>query len=194
MKTYQYIKFFIFLTLGTLILIFNETLIGYIPHLVGSIMLLYGIEDSIVKLCLKEINEDIGKAIDNLLIIMLGIILFFLTDPSKFTIVCIIWSTWSILREGWEIKEKAIEKSNSLVLSIVNIIESIVVIVFAVMLIFSPTEHHAHFHIILLGIELILEVVFPAIDKYASKHFGKSKLLEKIQEKEIDLIKEELES
>ena len=194
MKTYQYIKFFIFLTLGTLILIFNETLIGYIPHLVGSIMLLYGIEDSIVKLCLKEINEDIGKAIDNLLIIMLGIILFFLTDPSKFTIVCIIWSTWSILREEWEIKEKAIEKSNSLVLSIVNIIESIVVIVFAVMLIFSPTEHHAHFHIILLGIALILEVIFPVIDKYASKHFGKSKLLEKIQEKEIDLIKEELES
>ena len=61
--------------------------------------------------------------------------------------------------------EKAIEKSNSLVLSIVNIIESIVVIVFSVMLIFSPTEHHAHFHIILLGIELILEVVFPVIDK-----------------------------
>lgn len=194
MKTYQYIKFFIFLTLGTLILIFNETLIGYIPYLVGSIMLLYGIEDSIVKLCLKEISEDIGKAIDNLLIIMLGIILFFLTDPSKFSIVCIIWSTWSILREEWEIKEKAIEKSNSLVLSIVNIIESIVVIVFSVMLIFSPTEHHAHFHIILLGIELILEVVFPVIDKYASKHFGKNKLLEKIQEKEIDLIKEELES
>ena len=33
-----------------------------------------------------------------------------------------------------------------------------------------------------------------SLAKYASKHFGKSKLLEKIQEKEIDLIKEELES
>ena len=42
-------------------------------------------------------------------------------------------------------------------------IESIVVIVFSVLMIAHPTEHHAHTHIYLLGIELLLEVIFPQL-------------------------------
>ncbi|MBP5342726.1 hypothetical protein J6Y73_02230 [bacterium] len=187
MKIYKPLKFAFYLLLGVLVLIFNEPLLEYVPYLVGSVMLLYGIEDSILKLALKEFKEEIGKSLDNLLIIMLGIILFFLNKPEQFAVVCIIWSTWSILREEWEIKEKAIENSKSLIISIVNVIESIVVIIFSVMLIFNPTEHHAHAHIILLGIELILEVLFPLLDDIFGKVFKKSELLEKVQNKEKEL-------
>ena len=187
MKTYKIIKFVFYILLGTLILIFNNPLLEYVPFLVGSIMILYGLEDTIVKIFLKEFKEDITKSVDNLLIIMLGIILFFLNKPEHFVSACIIWATWSILREEWEIKEKAIEESNSLIIAIVNVIESIVLIVFSILLIFSPTEHHAHVHIILLGIELMLEVIFPVLDDLFSKLFPKSKLLENIQEKEKEL-------
>ena len=86
-----------------------------------------------------------------------------------------------------KIKEKAIEQSNSLVIAIINVIESIVLIVFSILLIFSPTEHHAHVHIILLGIELMLEVIFPVLDEIFYKMFNKNKLLENIQEKEKEL-------
>ena len=187
MKIYKIIKFIFYMLLGLLVLIFNESLTDYIPLFVGSIMILYGVEDTILKLFLKEFREDITKSVDNLLIIMLGVILFFLNEEEHFVSVCIIWATWSILREEWEIKEKAIEKSNSLVISIVNIIESIVVIVFSIMLIFNPTEHHAHVHIYLLGIELMLEVIFPLLDELFSKCTKKSKFLENIQEKEKEI-------
>ena len=43
----------------------------------------------------------------------------------------------------------------------ISIVESIVIIVLSVSMIMNPTEHHAHVHVILLGIELILEVAFP---------------------------------
>ena len=187
MKVYKIIKFIFYILLGVLILIFNAALLEYVPFLVGSIMILYGVEDTILKLFLKEFREDITKSVDNLLIIMLGIIMFFLNKPEQFASACIIWATWSILREEWEIKEKAIEKSNSLIISIVNVIESIVLIVFSIMLIFSPTEHHAHVHIYLLGIELMLEVIFPVLDEIFYKMFNKNKLLENIQEKEKEL-------
>ena len=187
MKVYKIIKFIFYILLGVLILIFNAALLEYVPFLVGSIMILYGVEDTILKLFLKEFREDITKSVDNFLIIMLGIIMFFLNKPEHFVPACIIWATWSILREEWEIKEKAIEQSNSLVIAIINVIESIVLIVFSILLIFSPTEHHAHVHIILLGIELMLEVIFPVLDEQFSKLFPKSKLLENIQEKEKEL-------
>ena len=48
------------------------------------------------------------------------------------------------------------------------------------MMVLEPTEHHAHVHIILLGVELILEVMFPifnnAIDGFLDKRKKEAKL------------------
>ena len=76
--------------------------------------------------------------------------------------VCVIWGTWSILREAFEFAEN----SESLMHKgpgLCSMIESIVVIVLSITMIAHPSEHHAHVHIFLLGIELILEVVFPLL-------------------------------
>ena len=48
-------------------------------------------------------------------------------------------------------------------------------------MIVDPVEHHAHVHIILLGIELILEVIFPIFYGFLDKQ------IEKKQQKEASL-------
>ena len=88
----------------------------------------------------------------------------------SFESVCIIWATWSILRECIEIKESVIEIKN-LPISIISGIESIVIIVFSVILIVNPTEHHALIHTFLLAAELILNpLVFLVDEFYKTKH------------------------
>lgn len=67
----------------------------------------------------------------------------------------------------------------------------------------EPVEHHAHVHIFLLGIELILEVIFPFVNMYIDHYL----LLRDAKKKglpiptgpisldiEEDILKEELES
>ncbi|MBO4263018.1 MAG: hypothetical protein J5903_04470, partial [Clostridia bacterium] len=54
---------------------------------------------------------------------------------------------------------------------IINIAESITVIVLSVGMIITPSFHHAHLHIIILGIELILEIVFASLEYlYDNRH------------------------
>ena len=168
MKKSQIIKTIVFCTLGVLILIFNNQLVEYANYLVGSLMIIYGIEDSIIKISSHLVKDETPKCLDDLLIVVLGVILLFLNQDKHFVPLCIIWATWAILREEWEISE-VIHEYKVLGVKIVNILESIAVIVISILFIFSPTEHHVHIHIVVLGFELILEVMFPLIEKIFEK-------------------------
>ena len=55
----------------------------------------------------------------------------------------------------------------------ISFIESVVVIILSIEMIVDPVEHHAHIHIILLGIELILEVIFPIFYGFLDKQIEK---------------------
>ena len=79
-------------------------------------------------------------------------------------VTCVIWATWSIVRESFEIKELVTE-IKSWTLTIISGIESIAVIVFSVMLILEPGEHHAMIHMYLLLFELILTPLIPLLDE-----------------------------
>ena len=91
--------------------------------------------------------------------------------PLEYSAVCIIWATWSIVRESHEIKELVTEIV-SVPLTIISGLESIAVIVLSIMLIAEPTHHHAMIHIYLLLAELILTPLVPMLDEYfeSKKH------------------------
>ena len=162
-KKYQIIKTTLFIIIGILVLVFANTLTNNAYLLVGGLMLMYGIEDLTVEIITKKFTKDVPKVANNFLIILLGVVSLFLGPEQHFKSLCIIWATWAILREAWEVEEVVLHLKNK-VIAIISTIESLAVIVICVFFIFEPTIEHVHIHVILLGIELILEVLFPLLN------------------------------
>ena len=89
--------------------------------------------------------------------LLIGIILFVVSyDIIK---VCLVWGVWSILRESKEMAE-AITKLSARKTEIINVVESVIIIALSFTMILEPNESHAYLHIILLGIELVIVVLF----------------------------------
>ena len=174
MKRFDLIKTILFTIIGILILIFNNVLIDYANYLIASVMIVYSLTDIIHKISSHEIKIEFSKFLNDFLIIILAVILVFLASPEEFVQLCIIWATWAILREEWEISE-VLHRYRIKVLGIINILESLFAITISIIFIFSPTVEHLHTHIIILGIELILEVGFPILEKLFEKKLHKEK-------------------
>ncbi|MBQ7249942.1 MAG: hypothetical protein IJS37_01135, partial [Bacilli bacterium] len=92
-----------------------------------------------------------------------GIVL--IAAPLPFDHVCVIWATWSIIRESYEIKE-IVTDFKTVTPRVLSGVESIIVIVFSVLLILNPMEHHAAIHMGLLVAELILSPLVVLIDEF----------------------------
>ena len=147
MKKWEYIRLCIFTFVGILVMIFYKTLYRYVNDIVGTVMIVYGIE---------EITS--GS-----ILIVLGLVeLVLLKGEKNFESACVIWAVWAILREGKELSEviRKITKKHPFV---INAAESIVSLVLSVLLILEP-KGHAHVHLILLGIELVSKVWFEFVD------------------------------
>ena len=178
-RFYKLAKLIIFATMGVLVLVFNKAIMSnegaLINGVVGAIIAIYGLEGLILPLVRKQWKEKQVVILNCAINILIAVMIFLLENhPHEFRVVCIIWSIWSIMREGEEIVEKGFGGiKEHPITSIVNFAESIVVIVFSVMLIcakdFYELEHHAHAHVILLGIELIIEVVWVYIADFEAK-------------------------
>lgn len=178
-RTILTIRFFLYLAVGILIIIFNTQLMDDIPQLVGSMMIIFGLEGIIKEIKLKTIDTEYTRFYDNEILIALAIVLFFIGDKD-FEVSCTIWAVWSILREGRELAEEMHKRKISIA-SNLSILESVIVIILSIILIIDPIKH-ARSHIILLGVELILAVIFPTIDYYTSKY--KKKKIEKAESAE----------
>ena len=158
MNLWQKIKTVLYIIAGLLVIIFHEFCLNNVPYVVGTVMLAYGLED-IIYWIIKGFYKEESKFYEGLALVILSVIMIFLVRDN-FTTCLVIWGVWSILREGKELNESIrclIEKKPG----IINLIESIVIIILSTTLIIEPVVHHAHVHIFLLGIELLLEVVFP---------------------------------
>ncbi len=168
MKIYKYIKLAIFAVFAVLVFVYRESLLVDLHYLVGALILLYGAEEAIVdtfvykKNCYKKFWFIFG-----LVETMIGIIV--LCSIRDYVTVCVIWGVWSILREAVEIHEITSGEVKG-VAAILSGIESIVAIVFSIMLIITPTEHHAKTHIYLLIIELIVTALVPVIEDVFDKN------------------------
>ncbi len=182
MKTYKIIRTIIYIALGVLTFIFNEQLVQeeqyVLNYLVGGAMLLFSFETVIILLVSKEFKHQTLKFVTQLLTLILGIILLTAINgnPEQVTITCVVWAVWGILREAEEICDNVIENfKTSKIVSILNLIESLILIGFSIALLIEPGAHHARTHVILLGIELILAVIWPHLNVLESKIITKRK-------------------
>ena len=160
---YLVVKFVIYAILAILIFIFREKQVEHLKLFIGSLMLLYGV-DGIVFEILSHGKRFIhqNKAYLGLIELIFGIVL--IASPLQFDYVCIIWATWSIVRESYEIKE-IIADLKTMLPRILSGVESIVVIIFSIMLLLEPGEHHTLIHMCLLTAELVLNPLVVLLDE-----------------------------
>ena len=161
MKIYHYFKLLVFIAFAVLVFVLREELLVHLQYLVGSLMLLYGLENVILVsirerlLARKSIWFIFGYSE-----VLLGLVT--LIAIKDYVAVCVMWGVWSILRESLEIYEITSGELKG-VPAILSGVESAVAIIFSVLLIITPGEHHAKTHIYLLIVELIVTAFIPVL-------------------------------
>ena len=164
MKYFRFIKLTVYLTIGVLLGVFHVFMVEHLKYTLSIIILLYGLEALSFaiyyhrKKCYLEHRFYWG-----LVEVLLGIVT--LTSIEDFNTVCIVWAIWAILRESWEIKE-AVSNFSNLIPSLIELVTGLVNIVFSVLLIIHPGEHHATIHLFLLIVELAIASILPIINHY----------------------------
>ena len=194
-KAYKFIKFSLFVIAGVLILVFNKTIMEHsdiLNILVGSIIAIYGLEGVLLPILTKKLRAEKIEVLNGAVNILIAIIMIFLLEGNndELRILCVLWSLWSIMREGVEVFDKGfVGIKNHPITSTINIAESVVVIIFSVELICAKNlhelEHHAHAHVILLGIELIIEVVWVYLGEFEARLLRKLRRRRTMEEKAI---------
>ena len=160
---YLIIKFAIFTTLAIFVFIFREKLVENLQPFIGSLMIFYGLEGILYEvLCHRLHFIHSSKSYLGLIELIFGTVL--LIAPLEYSFVCIIWATWSIVRESYELKE-VVSDIKTIPPKILSGAESIAVIVLSVMLILEPTEHHALIHMYLLVVELVFNPFTVLLDE-----------------------------
>ncbi|MCF0116856.1 MAG: hypothetical protein HUJ61_02260 [Bacilli bacterium] len=176
-KIYSIIKSILFVGIGISILVIGKKFVegNYLHLLVGGVMLFFSLEYfvSLFVLGLDLTSRSSFKAIFEFILGL--VVMALLNKPQHFNSVCIIWGTWSILREDDELVE-CFEMFKKGVPVVINFLESLLVILFSVLMIINPIEHEAIFHTYILGLELILEIVFPIVDDLLEKVIENKKL------------------
>lgn len=193
MKAFRAIKAFklvLFIVWGILVFIFKDKIAEHsdiqLAILVACLMFAYSIFDIVDMIEKKKTLKAHTKLFDCIIQIAFGIII--LADPNireVYSTVCIIWAVWSICREGQELAED-LERFKEHIPAYLNVIESITVLVLSFMLIANPHPEHAKLHLILLGFELILGVLFPHADYFFIRRHEKKEELN--AKKESDLV------
>ena len=160
---YLIIKFAIFVILAVLVFALRVQLVEHLQPFIGSLMIFYGFEGMLYEiLCHKLHFIHKNKTYLGLIELIFGTVL--LIAPLEFSYVCIIWATWSIVRESYELKE-VVSDLKTLAPKILSGAESVAVIVFSIMLILEPGEHHALIHMYLLVVELVLNPATILLDE-----------------------------
>ncbi len=156
-KVIHVLELLTYISIGISIIILRDKHIESIANLIGFTILFYGIIDIIREFTAKRAFTEETRIFDSLVLIILSVVLLFFIEKD-FTKACVIWGVWAIFREADELRRCFINAKKKAPF-ILNGIESIVLIILSIMLINNP-EHHAYFHVIILGIEFILEAVF----------------------------------
>jgi len=169
MKIWHLIKLILYITLGTLVFIFNEFCLENVGYVVATLMILYATEDivlSIIDGILKEETKVFSALIEIVLAIVMAVL-----PKDAFTSKLIMWAVWSITRESKEITE-CVLRFKEKKFAFLNLAESLIITYFSVTMILNPTEHHAHTHVFLLGVELYTNVLFYYFYGFLDKKFS----------------------
>ena len=161
MRIYYIVRLSLFLAIAVLIGVYAQHLLEYLPFLVGGVIVLYGFEAMFLPVTrlklffFREYQFYLG-----LVEVLLGSVM--MAVVRDFNSICMIWGTWTIVRESFEIYETGVKILKkfpaflSLSLSIIEIVFSVLLIVFA-------SEHHALTHIYLLVPEFVIYGISPLL-------------------------------
>lgn len=164
---YHFFKLIVCAILVVFVLIFKDTLVVNLRYFIGAVVVAYGIDEIAFEACCHKLNFiHKSKTYLGIIELVLGVTLLALN--LDYAAICIIWATWSIVRESYEIKDLVTE-IKSVTITILSGLESVAVIVFSIMLIAEPGEHHAMIHIYLLCVEFILNPLVPWLDEFIEK-------------------------
>ena len=158
-KGYYITRLALCLIIAILIGVFSTQLLNYIHFLVGAVMVLYGLEGVFLPLTrfkkgfIHHYQFYLGS-----LEMLLGILM--LSAIRNFEYVCIIWGTWTIVRESFELYETE-HKIHHKFPAVFSLVLSIIEIIFSILLILFATEHHALTHIYLLIPEFVIYGLSP---------------------------------
>ena len=161
---YYVIKLVVFVALAVFVFVFRELHVGNLKPFIGALMILYGVEGLLCEILFhRKKFFNASKTYLAFIELIFGIVLAI--APLPFERVCIIWATWSIIRESYELKE-IVSDFSTVIPRVLSGIESIAAIVFSVWLILEPVEHHAMTHMYLLVVELVLNPLVVLIDEW----------------------------
>ena len=166
MKIYNYSKLIIFIVFSVLLFVFRNELVVDLHYFVASVMLAFGLESIGVLFFVKK--KDAIKTIRFAFAVtelVVGLTLMFAI--RHFITTCVIWAMWSILRQSIDIHEVLCGRVKG-VMAIIYIVQSITSMVFSILLMLEPSEHHAISHIYLLIAELIVISVPPVVEEILS--------------------------
>lgn len=168
-KIYYGVRLLVFTTIAILIGVFSHPLLEYLHFLVGGVMLIYGVEGILFasyrarKKVLQEYQFYLGT-----MELLFGLVMTIAI--RDFNNICIIWATWTIVRESFELYETS-HKFFHRFPAILSLVLSGIEIVFSVMLLLFASEHHALTHIYLLVPEFIINGLSPFLfELFKSRH------------------------
>ena len=161
MKNYQIAKTILYLTAGILVLIFNQTVINFVGLTVASVVIVFGVDITVFSIIKKSYFGENSLFFGGIIQFTLGLIILLVKDDI--IKVCLTWAIWSILREIKEMSN-AINEIRERKYRFINLTESILIIIFSFIMIMNPDEPHARIHVYILGVELLLEVIFPYLN------------------------------
>ena len=161
MKLYYIIRLVVLCILAVLIGIQAKFIIeaDVLHYLVSSVMLLFGVEGIILPI-IKDHKKFYADSQFTLGLVDLILGLVVITAIRQLDYVCMIWATWTIVRESFEFYEighKALHKFPA----ILSLSLSVVEVVFSIMMLIEATEHHALTHIYLLVPEFVISGFAP---------------------------------
>ena len=161
-KTYYIARLVIFSLIGISIFVFKWQIVGELKYFIGGLMLLYGIEEFIYTFSFEKKNalERDRFYVGGIEIIFGLIVLIF---KVSFESVCVVWATWSIIREAFEIKE-IVTELKTFVTRLISGIESVAMIILFVSLIINQSERQAYIHLYVMLPELVLKSLLPLVD------------------------------
>ena len=168
--TWVIMRVCVFTLIAACIFIFPVFFKNYAAFVVGGVMILYAVDD------LVRIRVHHGRfrlmpaAIIDFASAFLGILMMIFLHSTAVNTehlikVCTIWASWSVLQSAFELWEFAgmfREKK----LGLAGVIASAAVIVLSVLLLIDP-EAHLQFHIVILGVDLILKYGLPLLYEFA---------------------------
>ena len=170
---YFCVKLAVFSLLALFVFLFRSQHVENLKPFIGTLMLLYGAEGFLQEAFFHHLGF-IKESKTYLAFIELIFGMVLILAPLQFEYVCIIWATWSIVRESYELKE-IVTDFKTITPRVLSGLESVAVIVFSILLIMDPVEHHAIIHMTLLVLELVLSPLVVLIDEVIQHYKKKTK-------------------